>query len=439
MVRPPIFLIEHEDVELNETLLSALSNVSLHGKPDDYMGTPTKLGIQKSDDNNIVSASYYIGATWLDDHNTLPVFVTPKLDSNNLKVNFIEMFSTALSVDSISEAEYFSKCYGINLDEPAIDTPSQMTDILTPLLLLHYITLVRLAIRNGLKRDYINVENNLKGKIKGRISIHKNLNINEVTNRKDRIFCQYQEFSVNTPENRLLKKGLIFAKAALNHFASSEHNTDIIKHIQLINTLLRRFENVEDDILISQVYKTSHSKIYKDYAEAIRVAKLILRRYDYSIDKASSSLNSNPPFWIDMPRLYELYVYKKLSDAFPNQIEFQVEGHGYGNCRPTVDFIKKDDDPNKRFIIDAKYKTLYDHSLNLVDIREISGYARDLTILSKLGFTNKESIPVIPCIIIHPSELSEEEDTNNLVSDLLQKSIKGYAQFYHFRISCPTL
>lgn len=436
MVSSPIILKEHEGRKLDEQQHAILSKVSLCGMPDDYMGTPTKLGIQKSDDNSI-RASYYIGTTWLDDTKTLPAFVTPKLDQDDIRVDFIEMFVTALNVDSLTEAEYFSKCYGISVDEPAIDTPSQITDILTPLLLLHYITLVRIAIKNGLKRDYISVEENLKGRVKGRLLIHRNLLFNEIQNRKDRIFCQYQEFSVNTPENRLLKKALIFAKTALRNFASSDHKSEITKHLQLIDTLLSYFKDVDDNVILSQISHTSHNKVYKNYTEAIRVAKLILRRYDYSLDKASSELNSNPPFWIDMPRLYELYVLKKLSETFPGKIEFQVEGHGYGNCRPTVDYIKKDNDPNLRYIIDAKYKTLYEQSLKLDDIRELSGYARDLTILKELGFKDTDAIPIVPCIIIHPSELTSEEDTDRLVYNLLQKKIRGYEQFYHFRLPCP--
>lgn len=40
-----------------------------------------------------------------------------------------------------------------------------------------------------------------------------------------------------------------------------------------------------------------------------------------------------------MARLYEMWVWGKLVAAYPEQIEFQVQGH----CKTAVDFIKKDE------------------------------------------------------------------------------------------------
>ncbi len=171
---------------------------------------------------------------------------------------------------------------------------------------------------------------------------------------------------------------------------------------------------------------------------------MLLRRYDYSISEASKEQHSTPPFWIDMARLYELYVYSKLNAAYPEQIEFQVAGH----CKTAVDFIKKDE----CLIMDAKYKPHYDNSNRGIidDIREISGYARDKKILKRLGSDEQE----IKCVIIYPNPIkfeSDEIDTDiddnckelNVFEkgDLIPQcsEIKWFRNFYKISVKLPMI
>lgn len=165
-----------------------------------------------------------------------------------------------------------------------------------------------------------------------------------------------------------------------------------IKHMLLVS--LAAFEDVSDNIDISSVRTMQKNKLYGNYGEAISLAKLLLKRYDYTIDNIESDNHLIPPFWIDMSRLYEVYVYSLLQKAYPRQIKFQVKGC----CQTAVDFLKLDEE----LIIDAKYKPRYDYSNSelLDDIREISGYARDENILRELGVSNNNLVP--NCLIIYP-------------------------------------
>lgn len=151
------------------------------------------------------------------------------------------------------------------------------------------------------------------------------------------------------------------------------------------------------------------NKLYREYREAIRVAKMLLRRFDYSIAKATSEPQKTPPFWIDMARLYEMYVYSKLSEKYGSKIEFQKEGH----FRTAVDFIKKDEG----IILDAKYKPHYEGSNRGIidDIREMSGYARDTRILRALGAANDGH--EVKCVIIYPESRNFKSEDDELVTD----------------------
>lgn len=93
MLRTPIVITEHqtyvpsEDFDIYSFLTA--HNVELPGIPADYMGTPQCLAIDST-----LTASYYIGATWLVERE-LPVIVLPKIPN----IDYLEMFMAALSVD----------------------------------------------------------------------------------------------------------------------------------------------------------------------------------------------------------------------------------------------------------------------------------------------------------------------------------------------------
>ena len=116
---------------------------------------------------------------------------------------------------------------------------------------------------------------------------------------------------------------------------------------------MAQFENVGDEIEIYQIRRVAANGLFKDYNEAVILAKKILRRFGYSIEKVNRTEDGTPVFWIDMSRLYEVYVYSLLNRAYGKQILFQVKG--YHQC--FADFIKLDEN----LIIDTKYKPRYEN------------------------------------------------------------------------------
>jgi 5-methylcytosine-specific restriction enzyme subunit McrC len=172
--------------------------------------------------------------------------------------------------------------------------------------------------------------------------------------------------------------------------------------------------------------------LYKEYAEGLRLAKMVLQKFSYSIVETNTKdSNKIPPFYIDMSLLFELYVYGKLKQEFGNKITYQVQG-SYGK----VDFLRIDE----KLIIDTKYKTYYSELFKgneswkrdkmIKDIRQLSGYARDIGILEKFGNINT----VIDCIIIYPNNSSE---TDFKERNLKEARIDQFLQFYKCGIQLP--
>lgn len=46
--------------------------------------------------------------------------------------------------------------------------------------------------------------------MKGRINVIRNERTNMAIKRFDRVFCEYDEYTVDIPENKLIKKALCF-------------------------------------------------------------------------------------------------------------------------------------------------------------------------------------------------------------------------------------
>lgn len=391
-----------------------LVGLGLTFEEPDFLKEPKYLGI-----SNWI-ASYYIGAAWLVS-DELAVVVTPKMPD----IDFIQMFLSALEIDTQKESNYFAQCYGIQFDEPQIETHEELNQ-LTPLLVLHFISLLERLVKHGLKKDYLLHEENLKAKVKGRILFGKHLKTNVFQQRSDRMYCQYQEYTDDIPENRLLKKALLFSERILDRCDSLKRQSQYPDLQLRLNRLKASFSHISDDIEPYQVQKLSSNKLFKGYKEAIRVAKMILRRFDYSIREASSEQHSTPPFWIDMARLYEMWVLHRLQKLGINPIMFQEAGF-YG--RQVADFVIREEN----LILDAKYKPKYvEDWADIDDIRELSGNARDDRLLPNLP---EDYSP--RCIILYPGNTDELKPESDILFEQQGQKIPHYRNFYKISVPLP--
>ncbi|QZT37868.1 McrC family protein [Halosquirtibacter xylanolyticus] len=360
--------------------------------------------------NPNMNTSYFVGIDWLD-VNEAAIQVNPKIEN----LDFLSMFMDCLNGPHLNK--YLDKIYYIDVDNPQIETDSAPLDI-TPMLIVHFLGSVRNLARKGLKRDYIRVEENLQSKVKGKIKFSNHFKSNISNGRFDNNYCNYQEYSVDCLENQILKKTLLFTGSYINK-CKLNYKTQTI-----YNFCMSAFDGVSDDIDAIMIKRIRINPVYKEYAEALKLAKLILKRFAYSISETNKhAKKKTPPFWIDMSLLFELYVLGKLKEAFGNQIQYQVSGK-YGS----VDFTKKDE----KIVIDTKYKMIYNKSKYDIDnIRQISAYARDINIRKKL---DAESDELLNCCIIYPNFDRQE---NFIDRPLLEEKIGQFEKFWKIGIQLP--
>jgi 5-methylcytosine-specific restriction enzyme subunit McrC len=384
------------------------------------------FSLQHNNNDWKLNSGYYVGLTWLD-KNKSALLINPKLNSKNpleldgFQIDYYKMLFSCLQHPEV--ANEIEKLFEIKWEEPTIEIESQ-EDILTPFLIIQYLTLVKAIVRKGLKKSYYKVEKNLHSKIKGKVLISNTIKHKLVKNKPLNTFCQFEEFGVNGLENRLLKKTLLFIQKYLPH-RLKENQFHYFG--ETINYITPAFEQVDNKIDIRDLKFTKNNAFYKEYEEAIKLAKIILKRFSYNISNTENKKIATHPFWIDMSKLFELYTLGMLKDCFANEVKYHFTH--YGN---ELDYILKSVD--FQMVIDAKYKQYELYKVKNEDVRQVSGYARLEKVYKYLEKTYPESID---CLIIHPDINNGLEDFKSVNFKL--HSVKDYLGVYKIGIKLPLI
>ena len=365
------------------------------------------------------TASYVIGAQRIDGEELI---IQPKMKN----IDFMKMFNVCLS--SNLSPELFSKIYNIDLDARPIKAHTNVSASLTPLLIVHFLMLMKKITSRGLRSDYIEQNENIK-KIKGRIDIRNNERKNVIYKRFDKVYCDYSERSVNIAENRLFKKTLLLSKRYINRMVKHELYPELFTRL---NACLSAFEGVDENVELQEIRNTKRNSLYKDYDAAVKLALSILKRLDYSITNIETESQLTPVFWIDMSLLYEHYVYGLLYNAYGSEIKYQP----VGRFRWRPDFIHV----GEKLIMDTKYIPSLEYSGPSGDIvGQLGGYARVDSFANMIGVDDNT---VIPCVILYPIY---NEDSHEFQFDKNRKLLdqatpwKHLIRFYKIGVPMPRL
>lgn len=351
----------------------------------------------------------------------------------NSKLNYLQMLLDVYSAN-LTEDE-IGNLVTIYWDADKIKI-EQKEDQLTPFLVVQFLNLLKSIVRKGLKKSYYKVQENLTNKVKGKILVGQNIKQNIFKNRLTKTFCEYEVFGVNSNENKFLKKVFQFCISYVQN-NSFFKNTPEITHI--INYCRPAFELINDDLKESQLHQLKYNPFFKEYKEAIKIGNYILKQFAYNISATSANEIETPPFWIDMPRLFELYFYQKLLKANNyDRGKIQYQFSTFGN---SLDFLISDGENS--IVIDTKYKLHYKQGHIHSDIRQVSGYARLRKVRNELKL-DVENDTHVDCLIIYP-DLNADKDfiysTNNISAEIKKEEnkIKAYHKVYKLGIKLPVI
>lgn len=369
-----------------------------------------------------ISSSYYIGTDWLDAKNS-SIRISPKVNSEGREINYLLMLEEALK-----EPKNFGSLDGlvnIDFDKPYIEIP-QNEDFLSLFLISEYLHIIEQITKKGLKKSYYYVDENLKSKIKGKLLFNKQVKKNLIIGAKSDNYCRHQEYGENIPENKLLKKALLICRKQLELYGNKN---DLLGLNRIILKVMPNWKYIDSDIEINKLGNVTNNRFYSEYPIAINIAKLIIRKTAFVHIEEGIIMTTTPPYWIDMTKLFEMYVYKKLRNRYKDRVKYHIRT--YRQQEP--DYLLEGDSLASTYIIDAKYKPRYKDSLiDIDDIRQVSGYARMKNIHEKLNIDERS---IIPCLIIYPDQDATEELKDE--SDFDKE--KGYIDIFKTGIRLPEI
>lgn len=372
-----------------------------------------------------LDTSYIIGVNWVV-KGKLPIYIEPKLNNNNNQVDYLKMLFEALrETDNLN---HLDNLYQIDFEAPLIEI-KQKQDILSPLLIIEFLNILKQIVKKGLKKSYYEVNQNLNTRVKGKVLVSASVKKNHTKSKLHYNYCKYQEFGYNSLENRLLKRTLEFSQAIIsNHKSLSSESTK-----ELFNYVKSAFSNVSSEIHLREVTNLKYNPFFKEYKIAIQIAKLILKRFSYNISNVSATKYKTPPFWIDMPKLFELYLFKKLKEIFPlrNEVIYHKK---FNSLEP--DILVNSKDNQYKIIVDAKYKPKYEKgSISHNDAAQVSGYGRLKSIRNELNIENDNLL--IDTLIVYTSNYSE--NVNIVKENLLNEEDNRYYKLYKYSIQIPKI
>ena len=411
-----------------------------------------------------LTSDYYVGVDWLTKDKGRYIQVEPKLnskvvesfervserDNENISENEIQqrnkkakeeietsskdyeidVIGMLMQIMSSSEvSKHTNNLLLIDWEDKEIEI-TQKQDLLTPFLVVQFLNLLKEITRKGLKKSYYKKQENLRNRVKGKILVGEQIKQNIFKNRLTNTICEYQVFGEDSLENRFLNKVFIFCTNYVeNHNIYFKGKNDIS---WFINYIRPSFEHIGTDINIQEIRNYKHNPFFKEYKEAIKIGQQILKRFSYNITKTTEEKISTPPFWIDMPKMFELYVYAQFLKDNP---ELQAKNFNYqfstnGNA---LDFLICTSE--KKIVVDTKYKLKYNYSQIHEDIRQVAGYAR----LNKVRNQWPPSSNEVPCLIIYPKPIETEVNTKLVLNNLPVEKINAYHKVCKIGINLPII
>ena len=318
---------EREENYIEKTTFEAIEKFVLENETEQYLKITTKKAYGK-----VLQAQNYMGVIQTKDGTTIEIL--PKIqnvDDNKSKEILIKMLKTL-------KKSPFKNFNTANLKA------SKMP--LLEIFISMFLEELSKLIQKGIKSDYVQKEENLKF-LKGKLKISEQIKQNSV--HKERFFVQYEEFSSDRVENRLIKTTLEYL------YKKSKSN----KNQQRI----REFLFVFDEIKISHNIKTDFEKVklnrqMKDYEQVLLWCKTFLLENSFSPYKGNDIAFA---LLFDMNLLFESYVYDYLrkNGKFEN-IKNQDKKHHLAYENQNGKFALKPDiviDEGK-IIVDTKWKSL---------------------------------------------------------------------------------
>jgi 5-methylcytosine-specific restriction enzyme subunit McrC len=264
------------------------------------------------------------------------------------------------------------------------------------------------AIHQGLLSGYILIEESsqvLRGRLRESEQLHRHHGLPLP------LEIQHDEFTIDIPENRILRTACERMLTVPRGDAESQH---------MLQRLLRDFGDVTPLHRGEQIPDWQATRLNARYHTALRLAELVLRATSFEHGFGTVAVNG---FLLDMPRLFEDFVTVALREAlvlaYGGRVDDQDQNHfdeaGQVRLRPDIVWKIRG---SAVAVIDAKYKAEKPAGYPNADLYQLLAYSTVLGLRSgHLVYAKGNEKPVRHIvrrsgieIFCHTADLDQEPD-----------------------------
>ncbi|MBF0555592.1 MAG: hypothetical protein HQK96_13720 [Nitrospirae bacterium] len=394
----------------------------------EYLGIVTENGIWK--------ASCYIGHVWLKKRE-VSLRVYPKPIIYGQDTDFFRMFLDSLSDAVVSK--HLENCYGILFDDPPID--AENSDNITLFIIARYLKELNDLSRRLMKQNFHRIEENLTGKIKGKILMHRQVSENIFCARAHYATCSYQVITKDCIENQVLKAALVLCCKYLTLHASSGLTVDGVLH-QWANNGKMALEGVTVRRVFPHDMRQAIAKskgFFCTYQESLRLAEMIFRRLSFDpsadVDKIMSKC---PPYWINANELFERYCEVLLRKNINSELWV---GYQRNNMNSDIGMLRPDFLlPEKNAVLDAKYRRFYQKKWGEwddIDRKKGKDNLQQLSLYGRLDEVKRRLNNCEPELIILYPVIGNKMNSINIDSDFREPA-RLFHNIYKIGVTVPT-
>lgn len=284
------------------------------------------------------------------------VYILPKIDKDDPQ-NGLEIFQNLVY-----------NAYRINNVKTGNTSSTDLNknDLFAEVLINIFCRLMDNLFKKGLKKFYSPEEDNLpylKGKLKFSEHIKRNIT------SKEKFYCEYDEFTDNIPENRILKTACSHLIKKINSFDKTNTGKQEIRenNKKRLRRYIQEFGDIDDSRnLLKDFAKLQKNRLYSHYDEPLLYAEVFLSDKNYWINKGRKKF---PAIMFSLHELFEQYIETMLDNIDSDLFEFKKqysphyllkkdEEEDANLFRTKMDFVLWNTDKTKWLVLDAKYKII---------------------------------------------------------------------------------
>lgn len=355
---------------------------------------------------DVIVPQNFVGTILLDD---IQIDILPKIPlvENNIEAEKIRFLEILQNID------YFKEKIFSNSKIEIIDTS------ILELFIHLFIEEVEKIVKKGLIYKYVDKNENLNV-FKGKLDINSHIKYN--FSHKERFFMKFDEFSVNSLENIIIKLTIQKLKKISINPKNKESLNKIGYYFENISILESSIENLK--------YLTfDRMNVY--YRNAIQWAKIFLNNQSFSI--FSTNNGEMPSILFPMETIFENYIANKLVNIIQeksyNQLTIKVQDNSCSifssislnnikvdnnilRIRP--DIVIKNKDAKEIFILDTKWKILNKlddkFKISTEDVYQMLAYVKTYSDRNKNKYICKKAYLIYPATNMNQSTFFTKDD-----------------------------